>query len=232
MGRINQRGFGILHLLMVVVLVGAIGAVGYFVYSSQNIKEVPKTSITNFDECVAAGNPVMESYPEQCSADGQTFVNEKQRAVLSLDNSKLPQGWNLANEAPDLITLDNSAIDLEPSESCSVEVQYVTDDSVKKTDEKVVKERLRLEYAQQIQGDKGYETEALPDVVVTVQLGSEQASISSFYDLITLPASEYGMYQKKAYIVEDGAYISVLQSCHGTDFSESAEALLAITIRL
>jgi len=33
-------------------------------------------TITNFEECAAAGNPVMESYPEQCMADGQTFVRE------------------------------------------------------------------------------------------------------------------------------------------------------------
>ncbi len=30
--------------------------------------------VTNFEECVAAGNPVMESYPRQCRATGQTFV--------------------------------------------------------------------------------------------------------------------------------------------------------------
>lgn len=41
---------------------------------------VPKTAaITNFDECVAAGHLIMESYPEQCRAsDGRTFVNEDQ----------------------------------------------------------------------------------------------------------------------------------------------------------
>lgn len=33
-------------------------------------------AITNFEECVAAGNPVMESYPRQCTFDGQTFVEE------------------------------------------------------------------------------------------------------------------------------------------------------------
>ncbi len=32
--------------------------------------------ITNFEQCAAAGNPVMESYPRQCRADGQTFVEE------------------------------------------------------------------------------------------------------------------------------------------------------------
>ena len=30
--------------------------------------------ITNFKECVAAGNPVLESYPRQCRANDQTFV--------------------------------------------------------------------------------------------------------------------------------------------------------------
>jgi hypothetical protein len=37
---------------------------------------VQPNQITNFEECVAAGNPVMESYPRQCRADGQTFVEE------------------------------------------------------------------------------------------------------------------------------------------------------------
>ena len=35
----------------------------------------PTVVITNFEECVAAGNPVMESYPRQCS-DGTTTFTE------------------------------------------------------------------------------------------------------------------------------------------------------------
>lgn len=31
-------------------------------------------AITNFEECIAAGNPAIESYPRQCRANGQTFV--------------------------------------------------------------------------------------------------------------------------------------------------------------
>lgn len=31
---------------------------------------------TNFDECVDAGNPVMESYPRQCKAGDKLFVEE------------------------------------------------------------------------------------------------------------------------------------------------------------
>ncbi len=38
-------------------------------------KEVPASvPVTTFEECVAGGNPVMESYPRQCSSGGQTFV--------------------------------------------------------------------------------------------------------------------------------------------------------------
>lgn len=32
--------------------------------------------INNFEECIAAGNPAMESYPRQCRANDQTFVEE------------------------------------------------------------------------------------------------------------------------------------------------------------
>ncbi len=35
------------------------------------------SSIENFEQCVAAGNPVMESYPRQCrTSDGKHFVEE------------------------------------------------------------------------------------------------------------------------------------------------------------
>ena len=36
--------------------------------------------ITSFEECVAAGNPVMESYPRQCRTDdGTLFVEQVQQ---------------------------------------------------------------------------------------------------------------------------------------------------------
>lgn len=30
--------------------------------------------ITDFDTCAAAGYPIMESYPRQCAANGQTYT--------------------------------------------------------------------------------------------------------------------------------------------------------------
>lgn len=35
-----------------------------------------KTEINSFEECIAAGNPVMESYPRQCKSGEQTFTEQ------------------------------------------------------------------------------------------------------------------------------------------------------------
>jgi cytochrome b involved in lipid metabolism len=35
-----------------------------------------KQEINSFEDCVNAGNPVMESYPRKCRADNRTFVEE------------------------------------------------------------------------------------------------------------------------------------------------------------
>lgn len=36
----------------------------------------PDVVVTNFEECVAAGNPVMESYPRQCRHESVPYVEE------------------------------------------------------------------------------------------------------------------------------------------------------------
>jgi Immunoglobulin-like domain of bacterial spore germination len=67
-------------------LVGLIAVIVCFVlfYSSKLL--APKTPITNFESCAAAGNPIMESYPEQCAADGKTYTanigNELEKTEL------------------------------------------------------------------------------------------------------------------------------------------------------
>lgn len=35
-----------------------------------------KPTVTNFSECIAAGNPVMESFPRQCIHEGETYTEE------------------------------------------------------------------------------------------------------------------------------------------------------------
>lgn len=66
---------------LVVVILAAlllIASVGWYVYS----KDPEETHmIDSFEACVAAGNPVMESYPERCAAEGKTYTNPAQTLV-------------------------------------------------------------------------------------------------------------------------------------------------------
>lgn len=58
-------------LVILALIVGGIVAIDAF----------GKTDVTNaidsFEDCAAAGNPIMESYPEQCAVPGgQTFTKQ------------------------------------------------------------------------------------------------------------------------------------------------------------
>jgi hypothetical protein len=50
------------------------------------LRIVPLNEINNFEDCVTAGNSVMESYPRQCkTVDGKTFVEE-----VEITKQKIP----------------------------------------------------------------------------------------------------------------------------------------------
>jgi hypothetical protein len=44
-------------------------------YTNISANDTQPQKISTFEECVAAGNPVMESYPRQCRAGNMTFVS-------------------------------------------------------------------------------------------------------------------------------------------------------------
>lgn len=63
-----------------VLIIVAIATAAYLTYRNQEepVEEPTPEPVTinSFEECVDAGNPVMESYPRQCRAGGRTFVEE------------------------------------------------------------------------------------------------------------------------------------------------------------
>lgn len=64
----------IFSILGVLILAGAAGS--YYYYSRMK-------SVASYDECVAAGNKVMESSPEQCmTPDGKHFTNPQASKVF------------------------------------------------------------------------------------------------------------------------------------------------------
>jgi hypothetical protein len=52
-------------------------------------KKIEPVEVTNFEECVKAGNPIMESYPQQCSHNGQTFVEHIGNELEKIDLIRL-----------------------------------------------------------------------------------------------------------------------------------------------
>ena len=56
------------------ILVIAVALIGVGAYAWRMDKN--KAKVDSFEACVNAGYPVMETYPEQCSAFGKTFVKE------------------------------------------------------------------------------------------------------------------------------------------------------------
>ena len=58
-------------LIIIIILAG-----GWFGLSYKNSQE-PGVSVNNFEECIAKGYPVLESYPRQCrTPDGKIFVED------------------------------------------------------------------------------------------------------------------------------------------------------------
>jgi hypothetical protein len=64
-------------IITVLVTLGVV-AVGLFLvfYPAQEVYEPNDEVVTNFDECVAAGNPIMENYPRRCRHGEVTFVED------------------------------------------------------------------------------------------------------------------------------------------------------------
>ena len=80
----SEQGY-ILPLILfgILVLLSGIGLVGFFYYykakSPVSTSIAPKpfvsteSTISDFDSCVSAGNPVQESFPRTCNANGISF---------------------------------------------------------------------------------------------------------------------------------------------------------------
>jgi hypothetical protein len=80
-------------ITIIVILIVAFGAY-YFFWK----EDIPKPAITSFEECVAAGNPVMESYPRQCRAGDKNFIEEialQYKDIIRIDSPK--SGEKIAN---------------------------------------------------------------------------------------------------------------------------------------
>lgn len=98
-------------LLIIVIILGiaALGVAGWLLY-----RQVIKPAMVNsYADCVAAGYPILESYPEQCNTpDGKHFTNPDAQNVTPPGEFTSTKGTT--------ITLDNVASDQRVSSPLTV----------------------------------------------------------------------------------------------------------------
>lgn len=63
-----------------IIIIVVVGIVLWWQFNSQNTPVV-----TNFQECIAAGNPAMESYPRKCRAGNKTFTENIGNELEKID---------------------------------------------------------------------------------------------------------------------------------------------------
>lgn len=88
----GRKNFKIAVLAILFTLI--IGGFVIWYLDAQNPDGLYTGQVSNFEECVAAGNPVMESYPRQCRHGEKTFVENiepiisKEEALAIAQNEK------------------------------------------------------------------------------------------------------------------------------------------------
>lgn len=136
MKTLNKKGFSAVEVTLVLVVVGFVGTIGWYLYERRQGDSPAQMSITNFDECVAAGNPVMESYPEQCAANGQTFTNPNQKVADTKEEDswllfeptnkqyslRIPDGWKATELTSNLYVRDVANLEYIKGTKATVEV--------------------------------------------------------------------------------------------------------------
>jgi prepilin-type N-terminal cleavage/methylation domain-containing protein len=83
----NQKGFSVVEVLIVIVVVGLLGAVGWFIYDRQKDKTSDSTATTSTTKTSTTPqtNETVDPYK-----DWQLYCDTRAKSCL-----KYPQGWNL-----------------------------------------------------------------------------------------------------------------------------------------
>lgn len=92
----HHTGITFVQVIIYIAIAFLVGgaAVWWFMNKPENENtNPPAQQITSFEECAAAGNPIMESYPPRCSAGGKTFTQDignelEKRDLIMLDSPR------------------------------------------------------------------------------------------------------------------------------------------------
>ena len=88
-------------ILSLVILILALSGCQQAEQPSDSGTDVQKPmAVTNFEECAAAGNPIMESYPRQCRHGDQLFVEEIDTPIMNPEDQEYAEDPSIPLEEP------------------------------------------------------------------------------------------------------------------------------------
>ncbi|MBU2229560.1 hypothetical protein KJ810_04090 [Patescibacteria group bacterium] len=105
---INQKGFTHIIIAILSFVAAAVVFLGVWWFFFGNSDDTATntdaaTVIDSFEDCIAAGNPAMESYPRQCSVEGVTFTE-----VITNTNVELNQNVNSEANTSTTVEVDTN----------------------------------------------------------------------------------------------------------------------------
>ena len=202
MKKLDSKGFGAVEALLIIVIVGLIGSVGYFVYGSQK-----KTNTSLDNTAKLQVDPL----------NGKKIADKKK---IELINSNVPEGW-----AVDM--LEAYRVDLRnESKNCFVNV-ISTSDTTESNSPKVDQNKQTIE-AIKAKGDTVTEL-AKSILKITTQDGTrsvESLEIDSTADVNTMSQS-YGFVATERLLT-----IIQVSCATRSDLENARQALTAIRVNL
>jgi hypothetical protein len=127
--------------MLVILVIVIVATAGWLVFANQKSKSTDNTSskkaISSFDECVTAGNAIMETYPETCAADGKTFTKSNQSQTSNQDETvnwllftpdskaysvRVPDGWAAVSLNGNLYVRDVAKLTYKQGTKATVEM--------------------------------------------------------------------------------------------------------------
>ncbi|PCI21313.1 hypothetical protein COB64_00320 [Candidatus Wolfebacteria bacterium] len=80
----NQHNITLQVIIVIIVLI-ILGILGFSILNNNRHAQRVDIVVSNFDECVAAGNSVMESYPGQCRHGDELFIQNIGNELEKID---------------------------------------------------------------------------------------------------------------------------------------------------
>jgi|GEM_PF-2172500 len=207
--KLSQKGFSAVEAILIVVIVAIVGGTGYYVYHANK----------------SANNNLK-------AADQETTTTSTSASlVATITKSKLPSGYHIEQQTKTVSEVSNQG-EGEPANNCFVEAVKSQAKSVKAGDSSFAATQ-EAATEKTANDNKGYTYESQGSAQLSVNTTKGSKTLDAFYNKVSIPGDDNSpMYQKTAYIVLNGSYITITQSCSTSDLTQADQALAAFKVNL